>query len=494
MGISTNGGTTWDWVIRHNIITNAGTGMYLGNSPGSEPFIHGLIEHNLIVDTIGYNFQIKHQNPRPDIPGIPVDPGPTIIRHNVLSKVANASTGGSARPNLLVGHFPLSGPGKDDVYEIYGNFFYHNPSGEPLFQGEGNVALYDNLFVNAAGEAIRIQPHNDIPRLIRVFNNTVLARDSGIVISGGDANQQQIVVGNAVFAGSPIGGGEQLDNVTDAFDSAEAYVQNPFALPGAGLDLYPIVGALKDNLVDTTSFANQFEDWDQDFNGDPRSGLFRGAYAGEGSNPGWLPQLARKPLIDSPPLLSLDIDQNGEANVWDASMICRYLDPAITDPSDITAGVVDPAGNRTDPLAIMDYLTLAEQRGMLDADGSGTADAFDCKIITAFLFGITSDSLLANGLGSGATRTTAEDLVAFLTDFLPGMGGAMSTAEVVTVSTESAIEGPSSALTAEPTDPLVLEEPTSSPMTEAVITIKPTSRDKKKGHTKRRKRIRGERR
>ena len=52
-----------------------------------------------------------------------------------------------ARPSLLVGHFPLTGAGRNDVYEIYGNFFWQNPT-EALFQGEGNIALYDNVFVN----------------------------------------------------------------------------------------------------------------------------------------------------------------------------------------------------------------------------------------------------------------------------------------------------------------------------------------------------------
>jgi hypothetical protein len=34
VGISTNGCTTWNWIIRNNVIRRAGTGMYLGNSPG----------------------------------------------------------------------------------------------------------------------------------------------------------------------------------------------------------------------------------------------------------------------------------------------------------------------------------------------------------------------------------------------------------------------------------------------------------------------------
>ena len=55
------------------------------------------------------------------------------------------------------------GRGAEDDYAIYGNFFYQNRN-EALFQGEGNVALYGNLFVNDYGDAVRIQPHNDIPR------------------------------------------------------------------------------------------------------------------------------------------------------------------------------------------------------------------------------------------------------------------------------------------------------------------------------------------
>src|SRR5438132_1024017 len=59
----------WGWIIRDNDIIGAGTGLYLGDSDGTAPFIDGLIENNLIVDTIGYNIEIKHQIERPDLPG-----------------------------------------------------------------------------------------------------------------------------------------------------------------------------------------------------------------------------------------------------------------------------------------------------------------------------------------------------------------------------------------------------------------------------------------
>lgn len=296
VGISTNRAPVWNWIIRNCVITDGGTGMYLGNSDGNEPFIAGLIENNLIFDTIGYNIEIKHQNPRPtNILGMPAGDSRTILRNNVFSKANNASTGDRARPNVLVGHFPLSGPGMNDVYEVYGNFFYQNPTGEPLFQGEGNIALYNNLFVNTAGNAMDIQPHYDIPRMIRVFHNTVLATDRGIRVTGGSSSYQQLVIANAVFAGIPIEAGAQISNVVASYSNAGSYLNNPFASPGQ-LDLYPKPGALTGSLIDSSPIAS-FTDWNKDFNGYPYQLTFRGAYAGEGQNPGWQPRLEIKTLV-----------------------------------------------------------------------------------------------------------------------------------------------------------------------------------------------------
>ena len=81
----------WGWVIRNNVITGPGTGLYLGNSDGRAPFVSGVIERNLIVDTIGYNLQIKHQRLRPALPEIPDEDSATIIRHNVFSKTHGGS-------------------------------------------------------------------------------------------------------------------------------------------------------------------------------------------------------------------------------------------------------------------------------------------------------------------------------------------------------------------------------------------------------------------
>ena len=49
------------WIIKNNSIDGAGTGLYLGNSDGTQPFVNGIIENNFIQNTIGYNIEVKHQ-------------------------------------------------------------------------------------------------------------------------------------------------------------------------------------------------------------------------------------------------------------------------------------------------------------------------------------------------------------------------------------------------------------------------------------------------
>jgi hypothetical protein len=264
--------------------------MYLGNSSGGAEFVNGLIEHNLVKDSMLYNMEIKHQIGRDTSIGIPSS-GTTIIRHNVFSKETGAATGTNARPNVLVGHWPLSGAGSTDTYQIYGNLFYQNPP-DSLFQGEGNLALHDNLFVNRVfSRAIRIQKHNNLPRRIDIFNNTVVASGEGIVIYNGDPAYTQRVRNNAVFAATPLVGGQQAGNLTGAYSAASQYLNNPGGSLTAGtLDLFPIPGKVTGTTADLT-YLSGLLDWDKDFNGYPRLLTYRGAYSDDGVNPGWQPVL-----------------------------------------------------------------------------------------------------------------------------------------------------------------------------------------------------------
>lgn len=291
-GINTKS-KAWNFVIRGNVIERAGVGMYFGKADGTGELVNSLIEHNVVHGSMLYNLQIKHQIGRATSLGIPTT-GTTIIRHNVFSKETGAATGTNARPNVLVGHWPLSGAGSTDVYQIYGNLFYENPT-EALFQGEGNVALHDNLFVSRGPRAIRIQKHNNLPRRIDVFNNTVVSPTEGIVIYNGDPAYQQRVRGNVVFADKPLVGGLQVGNLTGAYAAAGQYLNNPNGSLAAGtLDLFPIAGKVLGTAVDLSVFAG-FLDWDVDFNGFPKLNTYRGAYSDDGVNPGWQPALGIKP-------------------------------------------------------------------------------------------------------------------------------------------------------------------------------------------------------
>ena len=97
-----------------------------------------------------------------------------------------------------------------------------------------------------------------------------------------------------VFAATPITGGAQTSNLTRTYAAAATYLNNPTAPLGGGLDLYPKVGTVTGSAIDT-SFLNTLLEWDKDFNGLQRLTTFRGAYSGEGVNPGWQPALAIKP-------------------------------------------------------------------------------------------------------------------------------------------------------------------------------------------------------
>lgn len=201
------------WQIKHNRIERVGTGMYLGDSDGSDPFVGGVIEGNRITRTLGYNLQIKHQKNRPAEYG---DRHDTVIRYNIFSK-KDSLPGQQARPSVLLGHGPLSGAGVEDRNLVYGNLFLHNPS-EALLQAEGRVAVYDNMFINGEGDAIHIQPHNDVPRDMTIFSNTVLASGVGIRVRQAEGlPYRQHVTANVVAADTPVQGGSASHNVMLAY-------------------------------------------------------------------------------------------------------------------------------------------------------------------------------------------------------------------------------------------------------------------------------------
>jgi hypothetical protein len=197
-----------------------------------------------------------------------------------------------ARPNLLVGGFPTSGPGSSDLYEIYGNFFYENKDGESLFQGSGRVALHDNIFVGGSFRAMALVNH-DLPiRLAYVYNNTIYGRVTGVVVSGSQL-QDSLVTGNLILADGGVSAPSQKDNLVDTVANAANYVNQPSFVLGS-MDFFPRVGRVKGPTLDMTKFTLH-TDYNRDFNGTAKGDFqFRGAYAGEGTNPGWILRAEKK--------------------------------------------------------------------------------------------------------------------------------------------------------------------------------------------------------
>jgi hypothetical protein len=267
--------------------------MYLGDSDGSDPFYAGVIEYNLVTDPRGYAIQIKHQHARPALDIAPRGRHVTVIRHNVLSKAAGGSSGPLSRPNLLLGHWPLTGEGSQDGYLVYGNFIADNPH-EALIQAEGNLAIYNNVLRNPYGPGIHIQPHNDVPRDVRILLNTIVASGDPIVVRmpEGPSAYEQVIASNAVFSPHPVLGGRQMQNAVHRYeDAAELLSGSEQSRP---FDPYPRDERLRCAPLDAR-WVTSLPEAACDFNGRRRTGAYCGAYAGSGRNPGWLPSLRVKP-------------------------------------------------------------------------------------------------------------------------------------------------------------------------------------------------------
>jgi hypothetical protein len=303
VGLGNNQGTVaistkeivWNWTIRNNSIIEPGTGVYLGNSGGDAPFINGVIEGNYIVNPTGYCMEIKHQLPYSAVAGMPSGPNRTIIRNNVFIKDDRPSEAGD-RPNLLVGPFPTSGPGANDLYEIYGNFIFYNPR-ESLFQGSGRMTIHDNLLVGAgAGSAaIYLTDHNGALSYATVYNNTIYGDGSGVAFVT-PPRTYGLATGNLIFSSQPVSTCGTCtavlvrDNASATMAGASQYVNQPSLTLGS-MDFYPRSDcvACAGSVLDLSPVTGD-RDYALDFNGTSKGSFtVRGAYAGSGVNPGWRP-------------------------------------------------------------------------------------------------------------------------------------------------------------------------------------------------------------
>lgn len=115
----------------------------------------------------------------------------------------------------------------------------------------------------------------------------------------------------------------------------------------------------------------------------------------------------------------LDIDGNGTADALTDGVITLSSLFGFTGDS-LTEGKVASDAQRIYADEITDYLEQA-QTNMLDVDGNGTPDALtDGVIQLAYLFGFRDDQLANPAyIGTGATRTTGEQLANYLDLYMP---------------------------------------------------------------------------
>ena len=171
--------------MRNCVLDGWGTGVYLGNSNGQSPTTRVVFANNVVTNTIGYCMQIKHNF---DLPA-GLETGNNIIERNIFHKSALRSSLTQARPNLLVGAFP---PSVDSFHIIRHNVFVGNPTGEALFQGEGQIDFHHNILLRSAGNGrvVSIQNHNIKVRSVRIAHN--LARGGEISVAGGSDDQGEV--------------------------------------------------------------------------------------------------------------------------------------------------------------------------------------------------------------------------------------------------------------------------------------------------------------
>jgi hypothetical protein len=120
---------------------------------------------------------------------------------------------------------------------------------------------------------------------------------------------------------------------------------------------------------------------------------------------------------------TLDVDGDGIAGpLTDGRLIFRYLSQ-FAGPQLIGGNVLGAGATRTTAAAITAYLDQAQAAvpNMLDVDGDGIAAPLtDGRLIFRYLSQFAGTQLTGgNVLGTGATRTTADAITAFLDQFLP---------------------------------------------------------------------------
>lgn len=114
---------------------------------------------------------------------------------------------------------------------------------------------------------------------------------------------------------------------------------------------------------------------------------------------------------------SFDVDQDSDTKpLSDGLLVIRHLFGFSGDS--LTSGATATEGERTTSTAIASYLGEAESE--LDIDGDGESKPLtDGLLLIRYLFGFSGDSLTSGAVGAAATRTSDEEISAYISERLP---------------------------------------------------------------------------
>ena len=114
---------------------------------------------------------------------------------------------------------------------------------------------------------------------------------------------------------------------------------------------------------------------------------------------------------------SFDVDEDASAKaLTDGLLVIRHLFGF--SGNSLTSGATASEGTRTSSDEISSYLAVAESE--LDIDGDGEAKALtDGLLLIRYLFGFSGNSLTSGAVGAAATRTSDQEISAYISERLP---------------------------------------------------------------------------
>ena len=137
------------------------------------------------------------------------------------------------------------------------------------------------------------------------------------------------------------------------------------------------------------------------------------SFAGNGT---YLPSSVSSGFLAVTPT-QLDVDGNGVYDaLTDGLLIFRGL-AGLTGTA-LVSDAIGTGATRTTSADVVPYVNAL--RPMLDVDGNGQFDpSTDGMLIIRYMFGLRGNALIAGAVGSGATRTIAADIEAYIQGLMP---------------------------------------------------------------------------